>query len=533
VTQHDYLDAATGIAEVGDVTDVADALERHARSATNRADTAPPQVHPDPLVRPTHTERQVPQRPDALPLFPTADEVATPSATHDGFDALGDDAGQHHPGDGHPEATGGRHVVKGSLWYIAAVGVGAGFSFLYWVLASHASTKDTYSIGTALWVNVQGINFLTGMGLPVAVARFGALRNRTFHVLFLWALIYTSLSSAMGALTFAVAAPAFVRNEEVTSSLWQYGKPAGALIFFTLITGMSFALLVEVRLVTLRRWNWVFGRVVLISVARLPFLLVPAITSNALGLLLLIAGPPALSGFIGVFALFRTTHRNDRARLLPLPRQTGSAFRFACVNYLGMLAAQGPQFVVPVVVAWWVSPEDFSPFFIAWSITVVVFLVPHTISQVVLAEGSHKSASRSQQLRHGLFVSVGLMLLATGATIVGAGVLPLIFPRGYELAVVLLPRLVAAGIPWAYTCMCLAKARVEGNHRDTVAITVGFALFTLVPTSLMTSRFGTDGAASAWLIGNVAAAFLAFAVTRVKPSPKSDLVPSAARVGAC
>jgi O-antigen/teichoic acid export membrane protein len=179
-----------------------------------------------------------------------------------------------------------------------------------------------------------------------------------------------------------------------------------------------------------------------------------------------------------------------------------------------------------------VSTDDFSPFFIAWSITVVIFLVPHTISQVVLAEGSRKSASRQQQLRHGLIVSVGLMLLVTAATVVGAGVLPLIFPRGYELAVVLLPRLVAAGIPWAYTCMCLAKARVEGHHRHTVAITVGFALFTLVPVSLMTARYGTDGAASAWLLGNIAAAVLAYAVTRVEPIQKGDLVPSAARVDA-
>jgi O-antigen/teichoic acid export membrane protein len=481
----------------------------------------------------TGADRPWATRPAELPLFPTAEEVSGPLAERDHLDAVAEldgDHGHHAPGDPHEDAGQGRHVVRGSMWYIAAVATGAVFSFGYWVLAAHAASKDVYSIGTALWVDVQFVNFFTGMGLPVAVARYGALRQRSFHVLFLWALIYTSLASLVGALTFSAGAPIFVR-EDVTDALWQFGKPAAALIFFLLTAGMSFGLLVEVRLVTLRQWKWVYGRVIAISLVRLPFLLIPAIANNPLGLLMLIAGPMALSGFVGVIVLFVATAPADRGRLFPLPPQTMGAFKYANVNYVGMLAAQGPQFIIPVVVAWSVS-GDFAPFFIAWSITAVIFLVPHTISQVVLAEGSRKSASRDQQLRHGLKLSLGLMCLATIATLVGAGVLPLVFPNGYELAVVLLPRFVAAGIPWAVTCMCLAKARVEGNHRRTVIITVGFALFTVIPTSLMSAKFGTDGAASAWLVGNIGAALLAWAVTRVQQGRKVDLVPSAARVDA-
>ena len=63
---------------------------------------------------------------------------------------------------------------------------------------------------------------------------------------------------------------------------------APAVVGTLLITGMAFSVLVEVRLVTLRLWRWVYARVLLVSLVRLPLLLVPALGSSPLGLLLLI-----------------------------------------------------------------------------------------------------------------------------------------------------------------------------------------------------------------------------------------------------
>lgn len=423
----------------------------------------------------------------------------------------------------------GRHIVRGSMWFVAAVSTGAAFSFLFWALAAHLSPQAVVGIGSALWAWVQFMNFATGMGLPVAVARFGSGRTRSVNTLFSWALIYTAVTSLAGTVVFAVVAPAFVRSEYL-DTLWQWGVPFGLALFFLLITGMSFAILVEIRLVTMRKWGWVFGRVLAISLLRLPFLYFPDISHSPIGLLLLIAGVPALSGFTGAIAIRLSTPKADRGRLLPLPVETMPAFKYASANYPGMLAAQAPQFVLPLVVAANVNANENAAFYLAWSVTVIVFILPHTIGQVVLSEGSRKSAHVDHQVKVGLILSLGLMVIMTAGAIVFASFgTRVAFGTEYHLTAELLPKLVAAGIPWAITCMCLAKARVEDQHRRTIVITLGFALFTLVPAAIMSARSGTQGAATAWLLGNIAAAVLAVVATRwVKSAPKTDLVPSGA-----
>jgi hypothetical protein len=359
----------------------------------------------------------------------------------------------------------------------------------------------------------------------VAVARYGSARIQTVHVLFFWGLIYTAVTSAAVTMMFGIAAPQLVRNQGVIDALFQWGTGTGLVLFFLLICGMSFALLVEVRLVTLRRFGWVFGRVLAISLVRLPFLFVPAIARNPLALLLLIAGPPAVSGFVGVVVIHHSTPTRQRGQLLPLPAETWPAFKYASVNYVGMLAAQAPQFTLPIILIGEVSASEFAAFFMAWQITIVVFLIPHTIGQVVLAEGSRSVDAVKHQVRHGLMLSLGIMTVATIATLAGSSLVTKAFGPDYALTAQLLPRLVGAGIPWAITCMCLAKARVEGNHPRTVLITVGFAICTLVPAAIMGSRSGAAGTANAWLLGNLAAALLAVAATRlVQPSPKAEVV---------
>ncbi len=407
-------------------------------------------------------------------------------------------------------------MVRGSLWFVVSMVTGAGLSFLFWIFAAKTADPVDYGIGSKLWAVVQFLNYATTMGLPIAVAKYGSLRARSFNTLFLWALLYTASTSLLVAIAFALVAPSLLEGGGA-AILQRHGGLVSAAVVFTLITGMAFSVLVEVRLVTLRLWRWVYARVLLVSLIRLPLLLVPALGSSPLGLLLLIGGTPALSGFIGVVVLRRASRPEDRGPLLPLPPEWWVAFKFSVVNYVGMLLAQAPQFCIPILVD--VGPTEFGPFFFAWQISTMLFLVPHIIGQVVLSESSHDVAHFEQQVRTGRRLSVALMVGATVLILVTAPVLVTRFlGPDYQLTADLLPVLSAASIPWAFTAISLARARVEADHVRTASITLGFAILTLVPTAMMSRRTGPMGAAQAWLVGNLAAAVFAAAVTRwVRP----------------
>ncbi len=420
-------------------------------------------------------------------------------------------------------------VVRGSIWYVASIGVAAVGGFAYWSLAARANEADTQVVGlaAALFSAMLFVNYLTSMGLPVAVARFAPANTRSVDVLVNWAYVYTACTSLVGTLGFFVLAGLYLPQASL-DALWQWSVPVGLVLFFLLVTGQSFAILVEVRLVTLRRWGWVFTRVVLVAVLRLPLLAVPALRTNPLGLLVIMAGPPALSGLIGVAALRYSSPAHHRGGLFPVPTEARPALRYASVNYLGLLAAQAPQFVLPLIVVKNVTPEQNAAFYLAWTITTVVFLVPHTVGQVVLAEGSRLEHRLAHQVRVGMVLAVGLMVGLAGAAYLGANVVTeRFFGASYDETAVLLPRLVAAGIPWAVTAICLARARALHHAAATVAITTGFALCTLVPAAVLTSSSGVLGAASAWFVGNVAAAAVAVGVSvAVKPVARTRVVPS-------
>jgi O-antigen/teichoic acid export membrane protein len=418
------------------------------------------------------------------------------------------------PGAGSGADAGGHTVVRGSAWFVASVAVGAGLSFAFWLVAARLDHSAAFGPASSLWAQLQLVNYLTGMGLPLALARYGTGRTRTVHVLFAWALLYTAATSLIGTVIYALVAPGLI-DQAYLAPLWRWG-PFGLALFFVLMTGMSFALLVEVRLVTLRRWRWVLGRVLLLSLARFPLVAIPLLHGDAVGLLVLMAGLPALSGFVGVAVLWAVTPARDRAPLVPLPAEARPALTFATVNYLGMLAAQAPQFALPVVVTGFVPTDQFAAFYLAWQVTVMLFLVPHTIGQIVLSEGSRADQDVRRQVRMGMVLSVSAMVGV--ALIVAAsarfGVVTLVLGGDFALAVDVLPWLVAAGVPWAVTSICLARARVAGDNARTVATTVTFAAMTLAPAVVATARWGVTGTTWAWLGGNMVAAALAVVLTR-------------------
>ena len=150
------------------------------------------------------------------------------------LDVGGDDLVDAAPGRG--------QVVKGSMWFVASVAVGAVGGFAYWSLAARANDGQSQVVGlaAALFSAMLFVNYLTGMGLPVAVARFAPANTRSVNVLFNWALIYTGVTSLVGTLGFFALAPLFMPDDAL-SSLFQWGVPFGLLVFFLLVTGQSSA----------------------------------------------------------------------------------------------------------------------------------------------------------------------------------------------------------------------------------------------------------------------------------------------------
>ncbi|CAN5821329.1 hypothetical protein BH24ACT3_BH24ACT3_00080 [soil metagenome] len=399
--------------------------------------------------------------------------------------------------------TGHHHLLTGSAVLVFGAAVQALTGSIFWLIAARLDDQTDVGNATALYTSVLFVTYLAGLGLPVAVARYAADRSQESDTIFSWGLAATTVSAIGFGLAYVALVPA-----AATEVLTDLHPVLGPLLFAVMVVGAAYSLVVDVRFMTMRRWNLVLIRIIAVGLVRIPILfLIPDDDHQALWLFLVATGPVAVSGFLSAGVVSRVT--GGRLQLVPRPRTTRAVVRYSGVNYISTLAYQAPYFALPVIVLANVAPAVNASFYVAWGIVSVAFYVPSAIGQALLAEGGKDGAQLRAQLRLALGLAVGLMAVGGLGAFFFSGVVETVYGPDYHDAARILPALMAAGVPWALTSLYLTAARVLHHHVATVAITATLTGAIIVPALVLVPADGIDGAGRAWLIGNTVAAVVA------------------------
>jgi O-antigen/teichoic acid export membrane protein len=409
--------------------------------------------------------------------------------------------------------TGHGHLLTGSSVLVLGAAVQGFGGLAFSVLVSKLDVKADFGDASALFTSVLFVTYLAGLGLPVALARYAVDRDVDSHVVFAWGALVTVPAAFVASGLYL-----WLVDPGAADVLWDWSPIGGFLVFALVVLGSAFSLIVDVRAMTMRRWNLVLARICLVGVAKIALLpLFRGGEHRALLIFLYLGGPVAISGFIGMVLLPRLTGGPHRLR--PRPATAQAATRYAAINYLSTLAYQAPYFALPVIVLKHVDSATNGSFYVAWGIVAIAFYVPSAIGQALLAEGGKGGAHVQAQMRLALGLAIALMAAGTVATFAGKGLVVAVFDESYREAAHILPAMMLAGIPWAITSLLLTEARVLHRHVATVAITVTLMLSIIVPALVLVpgtgERNGLDGASAAWLLGNVFAAAVAIVVTLV------------------
>src|SRR5699024_11017496 len=150
-----------------------------------------------------------------------------------------------------------------------------------------------------------------------------------------------------------------------------------------------------------------------------------------------------------------------------------------------------------------VDDDAYANFFLAWTITAMVLLVPGAIYQVLLLEGSKKDQQGAGHERLAFRISAGLALLAWAGAFAGGRVLVRLLGAAYERLASILPALVFAGLPWSHLSVRVAEARLRRDQVSTVLITAVLGLTILGLALVWVPRWGVTGATRAWIVGNL------------------------------
>jgi len=397
------------------------------------------------------------------------------------------------------------HLITGSTVLVVGAAVQALGGSIFWLIAAKLDPQRQVGAATALFTSVQFVTYLAGLGLPVSLARYSVGRGDDADTTFTWAVIATSIASVLASIGYLI----FLAVDKPPSTEALSQGPFGWTVVFTVaVIGSAFSLIVDVRCMTIRRWNLVLARITIVAIVRLPLVFLIRPDQNpALWLFLFSVLPVAVTGVIGALAVSRVA--GGRLRLGPRPATAGAAVRYSAVNYLSTLGYQAPYFALPVIVLANVTARVNASFYVAWGIVAVAFYVPSAIGQALLAQGGKDGVNVEAQLRLAMLLAGGLMLLGTIATFVGSSLVTAVYGVQYRDAARILPAMMAAGIPWAITSLYLTEARVLHRHVSTVIITLTLTIAIVIPALVLVPDDGIYGARDAWVIGNIIAAVVA------------------------
>ena len=399
-------------------------------------------------------------------------------------------------------ASGHRHLLTGSAALVLTAGVQALSGALFWLIAARVDDQTDVGHATALFTSVLFVSFMAGLGQPVAAARYAAGRTRADHVIYAWGASATAFAAAIIAVGYLL-----VVSPPAIEELRDWHGTAGPALFVLLCSGTALSLLLDVRLMTQRRWGLVLARASLVGFVRFPMLLIEVDQDRAVWLLVVAALPTAVSGFIGTAWLPKVTgHRHVFG---PWPSTAAAWMRYSVVNWASTITYQAPTFAMPVIVLANVSAEDNASFYVAWGVAAVACYVPTAIGQALLAEGGRDGAQVRAQVRLAILVAGGLMVVGAVIATVGRDLIVTLYGDEYQEAADILPSLVLAAVPWAVTSVYLTEARVRHRSAATVLITVVLSTAILVPALILVPEDGIEGAASAFLFGNIVAAVVA------------------------
>lgn len=415
--------------------------------------------------------------------------------------------------------SGHRHLLTGSVALVLTAGVQAVSGSLFWLIAARVDTQTDVGHATALYTSVLFVAFLAGLGQPVAAARYAAGRTRDDHVLYAWGALATAVAAAVVAIGYLLAV-----SPRAVDELRDWHGALGPAVFAFLCVGSALSLLLDVRLMTQRRWGLVLARAGVVGLARFPMLAFPVDGDRAVWLLLVAALPAAVSGFVGTALLPKVT--GDRHHLGPLPATTRAMVRYSLVNWVSTLTYQAPTFAVPVIVLLKVDADRNASFYVAWGVAALACYVPTAIGQALLSEGGRDGAHLRSQVRLAIVVAGGLMVVGAAAATLARGLVVTLYGADYQDAADVLPMLVIAAIPWAVTSVYLTEARVRHRSGATVLITAVLSLAILVPALVLVPDDGIDGAAIAFLAGNIVAALVALGTHLQGRSTADGVIPA-------
>lgn len=368
----------------------------------------------------------------------------------------------------------------------------AGLGFLFWLVAARRFDAEALGWGAAV-VSAATLAALIGKaGFDAAIIRFGpTARDRVLRKLVLYAMLASvGLTALVGAVILLLAG----RGVE---SLAPLRTPVAATGFLVLACGTTVAWILDAFFIAEQTSVLCLARNGTFNVVKMgvPFLVAASLATYAVPLSW---GAGLGASLLVAVLLVPWSMRRRRVQDAPTPSRR-EVVAYSAKNYVLNVSEFLPGLVLPLLVLERMGAAANARFFLAWTIATVGFLASKAIAQSSFA-ALVRDGPPHEALRKGLRLS-GLALVPFAlALLLGAPLLPLLFPAATGPDVIALVRILALSIvPIAVTNLFLSylKARQAGWELTLLPALTLVAFLAASPLAL--AQGGMAGVGTLWL----------------------------------
>ena len=380
-------------------------------------------------------------------------------------------------------------LFKNSFFIILTSISGAGFGFIFWILAAKLSSAEDVGIATALISSMTLLILISKLGLDFSIIRFCPTNDKSR--IFSTSIVITTLISLIFGVIFIAGVDIF------SPELHLLRSPLNALIFLISLAANTITQLTANSFVAIRKAGFQFIQSIIVG-SRIIFLF-PFITLGAMGIFDAIG----ISAVLTVAVTFILLVKSGAKPVLVIDRNfLNESFHFSAGNYLYSMFMAGPNMIMPVMVLNILGAEQAAYFYIAFAIASLLFMIPIAISTSLFVEGSYGEELKKIVIKS-LFAIFAVLLPTACALYVGGEWVLGITGKDYAIGgLEVLRVMIIASLFMGVNQVYFAIKRIQKDMHGVIVLSGVISGLLIVLGYLFMSMFGIIGVGYAWLIGN-------------------------------
>lgn len=380
-------------------------------------------------------------------------------------------------------------LFKNSFFIILTSISGAGFGFIFWMLAAKLSSAEDVGIATALISSMTLIILISKFGLDFSIIRFCPTSDKSR--IFSTSIIVTTIFSLIFGLVFITGVDIF------SPGLYLLKSPQNIALFLISLAANSIAQLTANSFIAIRKAGCQFIQSIIVG-SRVIFLF-PLVTFGAMGIFNAIGISAVLAVAVTLFLLMKSGVRPvpviDRSFL-------NESFNFSAGNYLYSLFMAGPNMIMPIMVLNMLGAEQAAYFYIAFAIASLLFTVPIAISMSLFVEGSYGKELKKTVIKS-LFATFAVLLPAAVALYFGGAWVLGITGKDYAIGgLEVLRVMVVSSLFMGVNQVYFAIKRIQKDLSSVIVLSGIISGLLIGLGYIFMPIFGVIGVGYAWIVGN-------------------------------